>query len=54
MLLISNNSESYLSFNNLSYSSLHKTLKTGKKVAHGRTKGWILKYFDSDFGDFSF
>lgn len=44
----------FCSENNLSYSSLHKTLKTGKKVAHGRTKGWILKYFDSDFGDFSF
>lgn len=28
--------------NNLSYSTLRKTLKTGKKVAHGKTKGWIL------------
>jgi hypothetical protein len=28
--------------NNLSYSTLRKTLKTGKKVSHGKTKGWIL------------
>jgi len=45
----------FCSNNNLSYSSLHKTLKTGKKVRHGRTKGRIIKKNnDSEIGDFNF
>lgn len=32
--------------NDISYSTLSKTLRTGKKVAHGKTKGWFLKRCD--------
>ncbi len=31
---------------NLSISTLSKTLRTKKRVKHGRTKGWIVEYFD--------
>ena len=27
-----------------SYSTLTNTLRSGKKVSKGRTKGWLLKY----------
>jgi hypothetical protein len=42
--LIEGTLKSFCIENELSYSTLTKTLRTGKKVSHGKTKGWILEY----------
>jgi len=42
--ILKGNVKKFCEENNLSYSTLTNTLRSGKKVSKGRTKGWLLKY----------